>query len=92
LTKNSFISYCKKITIAGWSSPVARRAHNPKARGSNPLPATNKIKGLQRCKPFFIAKRKARRGRNPQTGAEINIKAAKVPKLRAGKALKEAVN
>ena len=41
-------------TIAGWSSLVARRAHNPKVRGSNPLPATSKIKGLQRCKPFFI--------------------------------------
>src|SRR5690606_39009464 len=27
--------------IAGWSSPVARRAHNPKAAGSNPAPATN---------------------------------------------------
>ena len=25
---------------AGWSSPVARRAHNPKAVGSNPTPAT----------------------------------------------------
>ena len=30
------------------------RAHNPKVRGSNPLPATKGIKGLQRCKPFFI--------------------------------------
>ena len=28
---------------AGWSSPVARRAHNPKVRGSNPLPATTEI-------------------------------------------------
>ena len=28
-------------SIAGWSSLVARRAHNPKVRGSNPLPATN---------------------------------------------------
>ena len=27
--------------IAGWSSLVARWAHNPKVRGSNPLPATN---------------------------------------------------
>gem|GEM_PF-6709583 len=27
-------------SIAGWSSLVARRAHNPKVRGSNPLPAT----------------------------------------------------
>ena len=26
--------------IAGWSSQVAHRAHNPKVRGSNPLPAT----------------------------------------------------
>ncbi len=28
-------------TVAGWSSPVARRAHNPKVVGSNPAPATN---------------------------------------------------
>jgi hypothetical protein len=28
--------------IAGWSSPVARWAHNPKVSGSNPDPATNK--------------------------------------------------
>ncbi len=29
--------------IAGWSSPVARQAHNLKAAGSNPAPATNFI-------------------------------------------------
>ena len=29
------------LFIAGWSSSVARRAHNPKAVGSNPTPATN---------------------------------------------------
>ena len=29
--------------IAGWSSPVARQAHNLKVVGSNPAPATNKI-------------------------------------------------
>ena len=28
------------LNDAGWSSPVARRAHNPKAAGSNPAPAT----------------------------------------------------
>jgi hypothetical protein len=28
------------VAIAGWSSPVARRAHNPKVAGSNPAPAT----------------------------------------------------
>lgn len=41
---------------------------------------------------FSVGKRAARTGRNPQTGAEIKIKAAKVPKFRAGKALKDAVN
>lgn len=41
---------------------------------------------------FSVGKRVARIGRNPQTGAEIKIKAAKVPKFRPGKALKEAVN
>lgn len=41
---------------------------------------------------FFVGKRLARRGRNPRTGDEIKIKAAKVPKFRAGKALKDALN
>jgi DNA-binding protein HU-beta len=41
---------------------------------------------------FFVGKRAARGGRNPRTGAAIRIKAAKVPKFRAGKALKDAVN
>ena len=36
---------------------------------------------------FSISKRKARKGRNPQTGAEINIKARKVAKFKAGKEL-----
>src|SRR3984957_4218903 len=31
---------CCRILIAGWSSPVARQAHNLKAAGSNPAPAT----------------------------------------------------
>jgi DNA-binding protein HU-beta len=41
---------------------------------------------------FAVTKRPARKGRNPRTGAEIKIKAAKVPKFRPGKALKEALN
>ena len=40
---------------------------------------------------FVVTKRAARTGRNPQTGDEIRIKAAKVPKFRPGKALKDAV-
>ena len=41
---------------------------------------------------FYVGDRAARSGRNPQTGAEIQIKAAKIPKFRAGKALKDALN
>jgi DNA-binding protein HU-beta len=40
---------------------------------------------------FKVVERKARKGRNPQTGEEISIAASKVPKFVAGKALKEAV-
>jgi DNA-binding protein HU-beta len=40
---------------------------------------------------FSVSKRKARIGRNPQTGKEIKIPAAKVPKFKAGKALKDMV-
>lgn len=40
---------------------------------------------------FYVNKRKARRGRNPQTGAPINIKAANVPKFKSGKLLKKWV-
>ena len=40
---------------------------------------------------FKVTQRNARKGRNPQTGEEIDIKASKAPKFTAGKALKEAV-
>ena len=40
---------------------------------------------------FEVSERKARTGRNPQTGKEIKILAAKSPKFRAGKSLKDAV-
>ena len=40
---------------------------------------------------FEVRKREARKGRNPQTGKEINIAARKVPVFKAGKALKDAV-
>ena len=40
---------------------------------------------------FKVAQRNARKGRNPQTGQELTIKAKKVPKFVPGKALKDAV-
>ena len=41
---------------------------------------------------FSVRDRAARTGRNPQTGAEIQIAAAKVPGFKPGKGLKDAVN
>jgi DNA-binding protein HU-beta len=41
---------------------------------------------------FEVRKRAARTGRNPKTGAELKIKASKVPAFKAGATLKDAVN
>ena len=41
---------------------------------------------------FTVTKRRASEGRNPRTGETIKIPASKLPKFRAGKALKDAVN
>lgn len=41
---------------------------------------------------FEVRERAARKGRNPQTGEEIDIAAAKVPVFKAGKALREAIS
>ena len=58
---------------------------------------TSELKGGSEVKiigfgTFKISKRKATTGRNPQTGAQIQIPASNAPKFSAGKALKEAVN
>ncbi len=41
---------------------------------------------------FKVSERKARAGRNPKTGATIEIKASKLPTFKAGKSLKETVS
>lgn len=41
---------------------------------------------------FEVSKRAARKGRNPRTGAVINIAASKVPRFRPGRGLKDTVN
>ena len=53
IVKISYLSYLsapclfgKKLMIAGWSSLVARWAHNPKVAGSSPAPATKTLKRL----------------------------------------------
>ena len=41
---------------------------------------------------FEVSERAAREGRNPQTGETMEIKASKIPKFKAGKALKDMMN
>ena len=41
---------------------------------------------------FYAGSRAARTGRNPKTGEAVEIKAARIAKFRAGKALKDAIN
>lgn len=81
---------------------IAAAADLPKASAGRALDAVvNSItESLKKGDPvalvgfgtFAVKHRAARAGRNPQTGATIQIKAANVPGFKAGKALKEAVN
>lgn len=41
---------------------------------------------------FEVSERKERKGKNPQTGKEITIPAAKIPKFKVGKSLKDSIN
>ena len=47
--------YLIKNMIAGWSSLVARRAHNPEVGGSNPSPATMKRKPAEKRVFMFLS-------------------------------------
>ena len=60
------ITPCRKaLHIAGWSSLVARRAHNPKVVGSNPAPATSEFAGQRlRASGLFLFDVIAQRGRS----------------------------
>jgi len=81
---------------------IAKSADISKAAAGRSLDATiGAVKGAMKkgdmvtlvgFGTFYVGKRAARNGRNPRTGATIKIKAAKVPKFRAGKALKDGVN
>ncbi len=81
---------------------IAQQADISKAAASRALEAVidgvkitlkkNSTVSLVGFGTFSVGKREARSGRNPRTGATIKIKEAKVPKFRAGKALKDAVN
>jgi DNA-binding protein HU-beta len=81
---------------------IARHADISKAAAGRALDATvNAITGslkkgeivtLVGFGSFYVGMRLARAGRNPRTNEPLKIRAAKVPKFRAGKALKDALN
>lgn len=81
---------------------VAESADLPKAAAARAIDAmtdsiTSALKGgdsvaLVGFGSFNVKDRAARTGRNPQTGAPIQIAAARVPSFKAGKALKDTVN
>jgi DNA-binding protein HU-beta len=81
---------------------IAKSADITKASATRALDAmmeavTNSLKNndsvtLVGFGTFTVGERAARTGRNPRTNEAITIAAAKVPKFKAGKALKDAVN
>ena len=80
---------------------IAQEAGISKAAAAKALDATtnavtNALKNgdtvtLVRFGTFYVGERAERQGRNPKTGAPLTIAAAKTPKFRAGKALKDAL-
>jgi DNA-binding protein HU-beta len=89
LTKNQLVSYlAEKFSLTKNSSKeildeLAKLAiSETKKTGSFTLPGIGKL---------VLSKRKARTGRNPQTGAPIKIPAKTVTKMRIAKAFKDAV-
>lgn len=89
------------MTKADFVAAVGKEANVSKATAEKVVNASTTIitkllkKGDRLALPglgtFSVSKRKARIGRNPQTGKEIKIPAAKVPKFKAGSLLKSAV-
>jgi DNA-binding protein HU-beta len=89
------------MTKAELIATVAKEAKIPKVSAEKALNAftSSVMKGLKKGDKltltgfgtFSVVKRKARTGRNPQTGKEIKIPARKVAKFKAGNLLKNAV-
>jgi DNA-binding protein HU-beta len=90
------------VTKADLVNAIAEKAGLSKADAEKALKAvtdavTDALKADEKVSlvgfgTFSVGQRAARQGQNPQTGAKIDIPAAKVPKFKAGKALKDAVN
>ncbi len=81
----------KMATEASISKAAAQKAMDSFMDGiKKALKKGNKVT-LVGFGTFSVGKRAARKGRNPQTGETIKIKASKSPKFKAGKAFKDAI-
>lgn len=96
LNKGTFVNKSELIDQIAKSAEISKAAAGRALDATVAAVKTTLKKGglvtLVGFGTFYVGKRAARSGRNPRTGATIKIKAAKVPKFRAGKALKDAVN
>jgi DNA-binding protein HU-beta len=90
MNKTELIEHIAKQ--ADLSKAAAARALEAVIGGVKSTLKKNKTVSIVGFGTFSLGKRAARAGRNPRTGAAIKIKAAKVPKFRPGKALKDSVN
>lgn len=90
MNKSELIEHIAKQ--ADISKAAAGRALDALIQGVKTTLKKNGSVSLVGFGTFSASKRAARTGRNPRTGDAIKIKAAKVPKFRPGKALKDAVN
>jgi DNA-binding protein HU-beta len=89
MTKEEMINYMAET--AGISKRQANDALDAFMNGvTSQLKKNNKI-SFAGFGTFSVSQRKARTGRNPQTGESIKIPATKVPVFKAGKNLKEAI-
>jgi len=90
LNKNELIEHIARQ--ADLSKAAAARALEAVIGGVKSTLKKNDSVSLVGFGTFSVSRRAARIGRNPRTGAAIRIKSIKVPKFRAGKALRDAVN
>lgn len=90
MTKQDLVS--KMAEDAGISKKAAEDALSSFVSAVKGALASGESISLIGFGTFNVSARSARTGRNPQTGAEIQIPARKVPTFKAGKGLKEAVN
>ncbi len=90
MNKTELIDHIAKT--ADISKASAARALNAVMGGITDTLKKNNNVVLVGFGTFSVSKRAARSGRNPRTGEKIKIKSAKIPKFKAGKLLKDAVN